>query len=64
MADSATKDNSNHHLDSHDLHPHLEVHSVDGPGLPDDVSATGAGVCEEHMSKLLTTLSNNNNPRF
>ena len=42
--------------------PHLEVHGVDGPGLAGDVSVTGPGVSQKHVTKLLTSLTHNNNP--
>ena len=61
MADSAEKENFNFHIHPDDL-PHLEVHSVNGPGLAGDVSVTGSSVSKKHVSKLLPTLSNNNNP--
>ena len=51
------------HIHPGDL-PHLEVDGVDGPGLPGDVSITGSSVSQEHVSKLLSTLPNNNNPRL
>ena len=41
---------------------HLHVHSVDGSGLASDVSIAGASVSQEHVSKLLSPLTNNNNP--
>ena len=42
--------------------PHLEVHGVNGPGLAGDVSVTGPGVSQKHVTKLLTSLTHNNNP--
>ena len=42
--------------------PHLEIHGVDGPGLAGDVSVTSPGVSQKHVTKLLTSLTHNNNP--